>query len=320
MPRRSRRTETVKPGPVFLSPLRRVLVATDFSPAARRGAWRALHLPLASKARIHLVHVLPALDERTRRVDVLLEEYAARELRSLARDLTRDLGHLGRPDVAIETEVAHGTGFVEVVRSALALRAELIAIGRIGRQNWRHLLLGSTAERVVWHSPIPVLVTQAKSPRPYRRILAALDDSDGARTALRMAVRFGDARTLRVDAVHALDLSELFAVRRVGGPETRVRELADRARERTQRWVDGVIRAAGAEDVVVRLEIGHGSPVDVIQQTIASRRPDVVVLGTRRRDAIHRALLGSVAEAIVRRAPCDVLIAREQGARAKTRS
>jgi nucleotide-binding universal stress UspA family protein len=319
MTSRSRRAESVERGPVFLNPLRRVLVATDFSPAARRGVWRALHLPLAGKARVHLVHVLPALDDRTRRVDVLLEEYAAREFQSLARDLTRDLKRMGRTDVAIETEIAHGIGFVEVVRSALALRADLIVIGRIGRQNWRHILLGSTAERVVWHSPIPVLVTQAKAPRPYRRIVAALDDSDAARSALRMAVRLGDTRKLRVDAVHALDLSELFAVRRVGGPEPRVRELADRARQRTQRWLDGVIRAVGAEDVAVRLEIGHGNPVDVIQEALAARKPDVVVLGTRRRDAVHRALLGSVAEAIVRRAPCDVLIARERSTNRRAR-
>ncbi len=301
-----------EPAPPRLEPLRRVLVATDFSKSARRGTQRAVRLPLALGARIHVVHVLPPQDRRTRRVDALLEEYAGREFRALVREMERALHRQGRTDVSVESEVAYGSGFVEIVQSALAVRAELIVVGRIGRQNWRHLLIGSTAERVVWSSPIPVLVTHDKEPRPYRRILAALDGTHASRAAFRLAIRLGDAQRMRVEAVHAVDLSLLLAVRRAGAPERRIRELADGARRKTQLWLDGVVDSVGADAVDVRLTVGHGHPVDVIQKAMAQRKPDLVVLGTRRQGAVRRALLGSVAEAIVRRANCDVLIARER--------
>jgi nucleotide-binding universal stress UspA family protein len=57
--------------------------------------------------------------------------------------------------------VRNGTAFDEIVRAAGSLRADLIIIATHGYTGLKHVLMGSTAERVVRHAPCPVLVVRS---------------------------------------------------------------------------------------------------------------------------------------------------------------
>lgn len=67
--------------------------------------------------------------------------------------------------------------------------------------------------------------------------------------------------------------------------------------------------AAGAVGVTETMP--HGVPVDEILALARSGGFDLVVMGTHGRTGIKHALLGSVAEKVVRKAPCAVLAVRE---------
>jgi len=57
----------------------------------------------------------------------------------------------------------------------------------------------------------------------------------------------------------------------------------------------------------------HRRPYEEIVAEAESARPDLIVMGTQGRGGLDRALLGSVAEKVIRLAPCPVLTVRETG-------
>ncbi|HSL81584.1 MAG TPA: universal stress protein, partial [Thermoanaerobaculia bacterium] len=69
-------------------------------------------------------------------------------------------GPLREPEHEVEVECVQGIPAEVIVRRAEELGADLIAMGTHGRSGLAHLLLGSTAERVVQHAKCPVLTVR----------------------------------------------------------------------------------------------------------------------------------------------------------------
>jgi nucleotide-binding universal stress UspA family protein len=83
--------------------------------------------------------------------------------------------------------------------------------------------------------------------------------------------------------------------------------LTEPARERGEALVADE-RAAGR---AVEFHLLQGQPADVITELAASEHADLVAVGTHGRRGVRRLVLGSVAAAIVRHAPCSVLVVRD---------
>jgi nucleotide-binding universal stress UspA family protein len=62
--------------------------------------------------------------------------------------------------------------------------------------------------------------------------------------------------------------------------------------------------------VTVRHRLTEGDPAEEILKAIAGEKADLVVIGTHGRGGLTRFLVGSVAEAVLRKAPCPVLTVR----------
>ena len=88
-------------------------------------------------------------------------------------------------------------------------------------------------------------------------------------------------------------------------------DLVDRARER----LEGI--AAGLAGLTVEGKVLVGSPARTIVEEAAATGADVVVVGTHGHSGLKHLLLGSVAEAVVRKAPCPVLVVRHRMVAAK---
>jgi nucleotide-binding universal stress UspA family protein len=57
--------------------------------------------------------------------------------------------------------------------------------------------------------------------------------------------------------------------------------------------------------------VKDGRPADVICKTAADEKADAIIIPTHGHSGLKHALLGSVAEKVVRHAPCSVLVVRE---------
>jgi nucleotide-binding universal stress UspA family protein len=139
----------------------RILVPTDFSAGARAASEYAQGLAGAFNSRIHLVHVLTAppfvsdplgARQLTLQVAELLEGAAADAQRALDRI---------RVEPALADRVVRktlsGTPVDEILKYVKKQRIDLVVMGTHGRGPIKHVLLGSVAERLVRHCPVPVL-------------------------------------------------------------------------------------------------------------------------------------------------------------------
>jgi len=73
-----------------------------------------------------------------------------------------------------------------------------------------------------------------------------------------------------------------------------------------------------AHRVRVESQVLEGDPVDMILRAAEETHSDVIVMGTHGRTGLSRLLLGSVAEAVIRKAPCPVLSVKPSPTRQKT--
>ena len=143
-----------------MAQLKLIVYATDFSDGAAKAADLAAHLAQVHGARLHLLHVITELGNRHRRsvpagvMDAFVKEVktqAMTDMNSFAQRL------FGQFKGELTTEVVIGAGAETVLSQASSLGADLIIMGSHGRHGLEKLLLGSTTERVIRQSSIPVL-------------------------------------------------------------------------------------------------------------------------------------------------------------------
>jgi nucleotide-binding universal stress UspA family protein len=286
--------------------MRRLLIGTDFSSGSAGALTRVPFLPLAAGAEILLLHVMPGwINPALYGVEVRRTED---RLRRAAGRLLRGLDAAGHDAVRVATMLAQGEPYAEILRRSA--RADLVVVGRHGRRTFRDLLLGSTAERVARHAAVPMLVVAHRARSSYRRPVAAVEVRD-ARTTLETVARLLEPGRRVLDVVHAYHPAHEAVLARAARPARRtayVRECrAEIRRELTER-----IRRTSAVHVVRRIRLSRADPRKAILDFARDRRADLIAVGTHGRTGLAHAIMGSVAEAVMRHAACDVLVARRR--------
>jgi len=159
-----------------VSGIRNVLVPMDFGPASRAAAAYAQMLAERFGARLHLLHVIaPApfvsdvlgAESLALQVDELLDASKRAAKRTLER-ITVKRGLAAR----VTRTVTVGAPVDSILRFVTSKRIDLVVMGTHGRGPVRHVLLGSVAERVVRHSPVPVLTVHGPGGRRTARMTA----------------------------------------------------------------------------------------------------------------------------------------------------
>jgi universal stress protein A len=148
--------------PKILHP-KKILVPIDFSPTSKRAFQYALRFAEQFSCEIVLLHVIEpeeAIAGTPLAVDIFAQPEedttaAEAELASLAAS------SLSRRNSFVSA-VRRGHAPNEITKAAKELDVDLIVIATHGYTSWRHLCIGSTAERVVRTAPCPVLVVREK--------------------------------------------------------------------------------------------------------------------------------------------------------------
>lgn len=188
----------------------------------------------------------------------------------------------------------------EILDHASEAEAGMICMGTQGRRGLRRLVLGSVAERVIRRSPAPVFtVRQAAGgwdDGGPGTVVAAVDLSAMTEPSLAWAALVAAATGADLRAVHVIESPAGAAA---GG----------RRQEIHQVFAD--VAPPGTEDVVLDVDVVPGDPAGRICDAAAEADADLVVTATHGRGGPSRLVLGSVAEAVVRRSPAPVLTVSE---------
>jgi nucleotide-binding universal stress UspA family protein len=147
-----------------MTPIRRILYATDFSSASRRAFDTALTLARSRDARLTILHVLaPIVLVPEQFIDAMTMDRLEKQGRDWS---TRHLAGLAarakKAGVAATVLLREGDASDQIVRARRSTKADLIVIGTHGRQGLRKLFLGSVAGRVIATAPCPVVTVRGR--------------------------------------------------------------------------------------------------------------------------------------------------------------
>lgn len=144
------------------------------------------------------------------------------------------------------------------------------------------------------------------------RILAAVDFSPSSETAAQYAAELARARKVPLLVIHVLEVLPPI----IPGTETFFQKdlkraiAQDRRQEKAQ--LARLVRRLRGSRVKVSPVWREGDPAGEVVKAAGEFGVEMILMGTRRRSELEKAVLGSVATEVVRRAPCPVLTVREK--------
>lgn len=142
----------------------------------------------------------------------------------------------------------------------------------------------------------------------YQNILVAVDGSHEAEWAFQKAVEAAKRNDAKLSIINVIDTRSFASV------EAYDRSISARANEFAQKLLDGYEKVA-LEKGATKVEkiIDYGSPKSIIPKKAVDKiGADLIICGSTGLNAVERFIIGSVSEAIVRNAKCDVLVVRTE--------
>lgn len=288
-----------------------VLVATDLSDASDE-AVRQAHA-LAGADALTAVYVVPRL--ATTGLDPLFPPAALRatletpDLEARARaavaDRIRTLTH--REDVPVDVRL--GVPEDEIV--AAGANASTVVVGSHGRTGLARMLLGSVAEKVARHAKRDVLVARASAAAAPVVILAT-DLTEASDAAFALAAREATRRSARLFVVHSIEdphvaayseLAAAFGLSSLGPPPELERDVREAL-------TTVIAKKLADSSLIAESIVAAGPPAPAIVRLAEQMGASLIVVGSGKKSTLERVALGSVADKIVRHAPCSVLLAR----------
>jgi universal stress protein A len=147
--------------------------------------------------------------------------------------------------------------------------------------------------------------------RRFKRIMVASDLSKVSRGALYTAIVFAQSKGAELIMVHVLAPIVPFGPEQLTQPA-----LLETIEVDARRWAEQQLArlAAAARKAGVRVKVVllSGDPADQIIRAARTHRADLIVVGTHGRRGFSKMMIGSVAERVVRTAPCPVVTVRSQ--------
>lgn len=284
--------------------LKTILYTTDFSPTAEAAAPFAWELARRYGAKVIALHV------RAPEVNGMVppESWAAIH-ESDALQAKQQAGHLKAlfRGVENEVEVTEGGIWDVISRTIEEKKVDLVVTGTHGREGFGKMLLGSHAENILRHSPVPVLVVgphvrnEPETTTRVKHILFATDFSEASFAALPHAISLAEENQAELDVLRVVPPQK-------NGELVHPSELMDATVRQMKQLVPLEAEAWCKPHYLAAV----GEPAQKILQVAELSRADLIVLGVKR---VHRALgvthiPWTIAHKIIAEAHCPVLTVR----------
>jgi len=284
--------------------LKNILYTTDFSPTAEAAAPYAWELAKRYGAKIMALHVRPVESNGMVPPEAWAAVHEANELQA-----KQQAGHLKALFRGVENEVEVTEGAIgEVIsRTIEEKKVDLVVTGTHGREGLEKMVMGSHAENILRHSPVPVLVVgpyvrmEPEKTASVKRILFATDFSEPSLAALPYAISLAEENQAELDILRVV-------------PPQKSRELVNPSElmDATVRQMKQLVPMEAEAWCKPNYLAEVGEPAQKILQVAELSKADLVVLGVK---PVHRALgvthiPWTTAHKIIAEARCPVLTVR----------
>lgn len=293
--------------------IKRILVATDLSTEARRSYNHAIAIARGFGATIVLVHVSE------------LAEYgltSSRELRDYLASVEHQIAQRLRSDAAfienqgVQVEIREKTG--DPAHGLLTLLEtgdyQLVSLGRRPQGSDRHVVMGSTAIRLLREAATPVLITPFDcqqvpelTGQSIRRLLVASDFSVDSERAMRYCLRFAPRLEAEITLVHVLRIPAPVALMPGEAPVHVPLVTTENTRAKREQQLRDMTLEHDADHVDVHVAINHDVARGVLE-TGDLWCADLVVIPSHGKGALGRLVMGSTSERVMKMAKRPLLV------------
>ena len=278
----------------------RILFPTDGSACADRARRHAQHLADHFDAALHVIQVEIRPVDR----DAVLGVEAA----TVQAD--RHAGGAGEGPLPAaryrERAVVHPTAAGGILNYVVQYDVDLVVMGTHGRRGVRRRVLGSVTEEVVRKAPCPVVTVGRGATAPEEMeggtMVVPVDFSEHRFRGMSHARELAPVYDMDLLLLHVVEVTDLPDAYGVHGSPPDPGVLADRAEEALDVEADS-LRTKGID---VTLDVRGGHPAAEILDVADETGATFITIATHGRTGLERMLMGSVAEKVLRHAPCPV--------------
>ena len=293
--------------------IKTILCPVDFFPASDAAVTYAAGLAENYGAGIHLLHVIAPIPAAA--YEYAIDTQVMQSMKEAAEEeLTKLAAAVREAGVEVDFEITFGDVYDEIKRSIEKVKPQLLVVGTHGRRGVERWFMGSTTEKLLRHSPVPLITISATGEKrdvpQFRRILVTTDFSDGTSDALAYAFSVAQENESNIALLHvvhdvAADVSGKYRESLVQGVQ---KQLNDFVPPEARTWCE------------VRTMVETGVPYRIILRVLEDEKIDLLVMNIHGKGMLDRALLGSTAERVVRVAPCPVMLIPPMKRRLKRRA
>lgn len=313
--------------------LKKILCPVDLSELSMLALGFAQAVAAKYNASLTIIHVLenPYLDIPGGETGA----FSFSEIMDLYREEREEhildvLRRKGAPAVKVDTVFKEGVPHDEITNLARERETDMIIMStRTG--GLHEMLAGHTTERVVRLAPCPVLSVRtdqspeqreklehmhdlmSKEPGRTKTILLPTDFSAHSALAADYAISFAQEYEAEIIVLHVMERVAEFTSMMgddLPGYET-VLGYYDDLLKTAQKRVEEICSRAKDHNVTANCRVMPGNPRHEILAVAGSEPIDLMIIGTHGRRGFSRVLHGSVAEAVVRHAPCSILSVKQ---------
>lgn len=207
------------------------------------------------------------------------------------------------PNITIESTVVLGNSAAVLLEQAED--AQLLVVGSRGLGGFRGMLLGSTGIQVASHAPCPVAVIRALPADAPRRVVVGLDGSELSQAALAWGFDYASRHGMTLNAVHAWTIPSFDLLAAPAGPAPAdVETITEEERRSSAESLAGF--RDRYPDVTVEETVIKESATKALLE--AAKDAALIVVGTHGRGEVMAAVLGSVSQALLRKADVPVVV------------
>ena len=303
--------------------IKNILVPVDLSRMSIQGIETAKRLGRRFGAAIHVVHVHePAYPAGFMGPAVAWGEFPVSSEEETSKQLAQQLRTLASRcglSPGDKTHLRKGTPVFDVVCSLAAeIPADLLVVPTRASKGIKRFFLGSTAERLIQHSPCPVLADRKSAAQlpldllpagPALRIdkiMVPVDFSRCSLEGLRYAIQFAQKFVAKITVLHVLDLGysrpmDIHAT-------TDLTRFARAALKDMQEQMRKSMKLVKFGSVRFDTAFVIGTPVERISDFALAKDADLIITSTHGLTGFKHVLIGSIAEQLLRQSRVPILV------------
>ncbi|WP_165787203.1 universal stress protein [Pseudohalioglobus lutimaris] len=284
-----------------------IMAAVGLFPLDHSVLLRAAEVARTHQARLTVVHVVERLTASALPATDLMEMQQQLELISreqVVAAVAEQVAGVDSVDIRIET----GPPSQQLDEVAKEISADLVVMQANQKPSVMEKIIGSTTDRVIRTSVVPVLVVKRPVEQQYQSIAIAVDPADESRTIGPMVAALFPSAVLHL--FHAVYISAQFeeVMVRAGTGMDGLSAHREKLVVQAKKCLRDMARELRSHSSRIIVRVYVGAPADTLVQATSSTEVDLLVIGPGTRSRVRQALLGSVTQKVLQNASCDVLV------------